>query len=560
MGLFLTILYIVLTIISPAQFGPAWANYHALVYLAVITALFSLPNVLSRSSLLSSVQTYLLLAFIFMVGFSQIANHWLGGALNAWLAFLPSAAVFFFIVANVNTLRHLKIVVFASVAACLALVAEALLGYYAGFLGNTFFMKMNVAAGQAIYQIRRLRAVGFLHDPNDFSQMLIIVIALLFVAWRQGRIFSNTFFVLVPSTIFLWAVYLTHSRGALIGLAVLALVAGYKRLGKVPALVLSGALGLGLMALDFTGGRAIDPSAGADRLELWAEGLEMFKHSPLFGVGFGNFTDFSRHTAHNSFILPLAELGILGATLFVALLTTTTLDVNRLIALRAQPLPAAPAPNPLPDAPLVPDALDISGAAPDPALASPFGLSFDPDPVAAAPAVAASSAFAASADAFSPDELPERLPVGIARLEDEPVAGRLQFENDAPAVVPATDDWQPSADSAGSVDSPAPLDSAVLAEPAPPPSPAPQSADELIQPGNPLAALRAALVTFMATAWFLSRTYDTTIYLILGLAVASINLEPAAAQPRDHRRWIGYTLAVVAFLLIFIYLVVRLRH
>src|SRR5579872_1298596 len=170
MGLALTIVYILLTIISPEQFGTAWANYHVLIYLAVATALFSLPNVLSQSGLRSSVQTYLLLAFIAMVGVSQIANHWLGGALQAWLTFLPSAAVYFFIVAKVTTVRRLKIVALASVAACMGLVGEALYGYYGGFLGDTFVLKMNFESGQAVDQILRLRGVGFLNDPNDFAQ------------------------------------------------------------------------------------------------------------------------------------------------------------------------------------------------------------------------------------------------------------------------------------------------------------------------------------------------------------------------------------------------------
>ena len=118
MGLVLTIVYIVLTILSPEQFGPDWANYHALVYLAVVTALFSLPNCFFGLCLeILHPGPYLPLAFIGAVGLSQIANHWLGGALKAWLTFLPSAAVYFFIVANVTTARRLKIVALASVAA-----------------------------------------------------------------------------------------------------------------------------------------------------------------------------------------------------------------------------------------------------------------------------------------------------------------------------------------------------------------------------------------------------------------------------------------------------------
>ncbi|MGC2333621.1 MAG: hypothetical protein WA581_19375, partial [Candidatus Acidiferrales bacterium] len=83
---------------------------------------------------------------------------------------------------------------------------------------------------------------------------------------------------------------------------------------------------------------------------------------------------------------------------------------------------------------------------------------------------------------------------------------------------------------------------------------------EPVAPGNHLSAIRAALATFMTTGWFLSRTFDATLYLVLGLAVAAIGLEPAAAQPRDQRRWMAYTLGVEAFLIVFIYLVVRLRH
>ena len=535
MGLALTIVYIVLTIISPTQFGPAWANYHALVYLAIITALFSLPSVLSRSSLLYTVQTYLLLAFIFVVGFSQIANHWLGGALDAWLRFLPSVAVFFFIVANVTTVRRLKILIFAWFAACLGLVAEALLGWYHGFLGGTFVLKMMLGAENQ-QQLLRLRAVGFLNDPNDFSQMLIIIIALLFIAWRQGRILSNTAFVLAPAAVLLWAIYLTHSRGALLGLAVLGLMAGYKRLGKVPALVLSGTLGLGLMALDFTGGRAIDPSAGADRLELWAEGLEMFKHSPIFGVGFGNFTDLAPNTAHNSFILPLAELGIIGATIFVAVLVTTTLDLNRLIALREHPLAAVDSST------QVPAASDPSLAA-EPAPALAFDLPEAPFPYETPP----DNILASCVEPYSPAELPERLPVGVARFDEEPTVGGLHYKAaSSDETFPFAPEWPPP-DEPGS-------------SPAPTPQPETASTPEPVAPGNHLPVIRAALVTFMSTGWFLSRTYDATFYLVLGVAVAAIGLEPAAAQPRDQRRWMAYTLGVEAFLIAFIYLVVRLRH
>lgn len=49
-------------------------------------------------------------------------------------------------------------------------------------------------------------------------------------------------------------------------------------------------------------------------------------------------------------------------------------------------------------------------------------------------------------------------------------------------------------------------------------------------------------------------------YIVLGLAVAGVGLHPASDQPRSHRRRVSWTLAIEAFLIVFVYLVVRLRH
>jgi putative inorganic carbon (HCO3(-)) transporter len=535
MGLLLTIVYIVLTIISPTQFGTQWADYHALVYLAVVTALFSLPNVVSCSSLRSSIQTYLLVGFIAIVGISQIANDSWSGAIQAWLVFLPSAAVYFFIVANATTLRRLKIITLAILGASLGLVVESLCGYYLGFLGDAFVLKNGIYShGNLVGQILRLRGIGSLNDPNDFAQMILVVLPLIFVAWHEGRVISNSAFVLAPAMLLLWATYLTHSRGALIGLAVLALMAGYKRFGKVPSLVLAAMLGVAMMALDFTGGRDISASAGADRLSLWASGLEFFKSAPIFGVGFGNFAELEGQTAHNSFILPLAELGVIGATLWVALLVTTTMDLNRLIVLREEPAATTgDAPNETSDLPAEENgAKTVSSSSFGTDLAAPFehqtvGYAGDLPPT-------------------------EHDLIEVARMEEQSFIANAEYERtEASAVVlPFPAESLPVAEAALASGLELDVETGQAAEPV----------DEPIAPYNSLVMIRLALAAFMATGWLLSRTYSTTIYLVLGLATAAISLDPSAAEPRDHPRWISVTLAVEVLLIIFVYLVVRLRH
>jgi hypothetical protein len=67
-------------------------------------------------------------------------------------------------------------------------------------------------------------------------------------------------------------------------------------------------------------------------------------------------------------------------------------------------------------------------------------------------------------------------------------------------------------------------------------------------------------VSFMTTAWFLSRSYTTTMYLVLGLATAAIALQRSASKWRDRGHWIFSTMTIEVAMIILIYGLVRLRH
>lgn len=528
MGFFLTVIYIIITIVSPTQFGPEWAEYHALLYLAVLTALASLPAVLAHTHLKSSVQTYLLIGLIIAIGLSQIANRWFGGAIQSWLIFLPSAAVYFFIVANVTTIRRLQIVTFAAVASGLVLVAEALCGYYAGFLGDTFVLKQGIYSNDMVVeQILRLRGVGFLNDPNDFAQFLLIALALLFVAWRNGRAVANFLLVFVPAGLLLWATYLTHSRGALVGLAVLGLVAARNKIGTSASLILAFGLALGLLALDFTGGRGISASEGADRLSAWSTGLELFKGSPIFGIGFGNFTNFNEHTAHNSFVLCLAELGLLGTTLWLALLVTTITGLNTVLGQIAE-TGAVDSKQVL---------RDFSEKGPTGEIATDLG------------AVACQETFANQGGHFNGIELgTENEGPGKALIEEQSTVKNVGYEiygGELQAFAASETGPLISEDSEvnrSSTDPEMPADNGPAVA------------------GNGVAAIRLALIAFLTTSWFLSRTYATTMYLVVGLATAVIALQNSETEQQQRSRWLSLTLAVEVLAITFVYFIVRLRH
>ncbi len=469
-GFVLTVVFVFVTIISPEQFGNEWSTYHALTYLGAAILLLSLPGLFINVRLRSSTQIYLLLGFIVAMGVSEAANGWLGGALVTWQIFLPSAIVFFFIVANVTTTRRLKILILTLVASCLVVVAEALCGYYFGFRGRTFLVYQDIITDRGPWgNFGRIRGAGFLSDPNDFAQFLLIALPLTTIQWREGRTVSNCVKVIAPAALLMWAIFLTHSRGALIALALLALVSIRNRLGIVLSVVVTTVAILGMFALNFTGGRLISADAGADRLWLWASGLEMFKRAPLFGVGFNKFADFADLTAHNSFVLCLAELGFVGCTLWVALLVTTMMGLSRMIQVRQ-------------------------------------GRETEEN----------------SAENVAIEEQTNSLGSGASTFE-----GRAAIRVEASSAI----NVQASI----------------------------EDAFESEVPVRWIVAMRLSLISFIATSWFLSRTYQSTLYVILGLATATILLDKSGDEPAARSRWVSYTLAIEVFAIALIYFVVRFR-
>ncbi|MGH9563644.1 MAG: O-antigen ligase family protein, partial [Terracidiphilus sp.] len=158
----------------------------------------------------------------------------------------------------------------------------------------------------------RVRGLGEINDPNDLGQVLVCEIPLLFIFWRPKKLTRNLAFVLLPVCALCYGLYLTHSRGALVALLVVILVAARRRIGTLPAGIIAAALFAGALALHFTGGRAISASAGEGREELWGESLQILKSHPIFGIGLDELPRYIGHTAHNTVIVCAAELGLLG--------------------------------------------------------------------------------------------------------------------------------------------------------------------------------------------------------------------------------------------------------
>jgi O-antigen ligase len=195
------------------------------------------------------------------------------------------------------------------------------------------------------YDLVRLESGSF--DPNQLAATLVAAMVLasaLLVGWRRSPP------VVVLASVAIAActagVFLSLSRGGLVALGV-ALVAACVLGGRWRPAAVVGLLVVTVLTFGYFGYVATPEArervtethgGGTGRTDIWAVGWRMVESEPLHGVGAGNFAVSSIHyllapgvlrrdefivdepkVAHNVYLQILAELGVVGLGLFLAL-------------------------------------------------------------------------------------------------------------------------------------------------------------------------------------------------------------------------------------------------
>jgi len=333
MGFFFTLLYTAVSLLSPADLFPSLAPYRIMIWLAALAVLASFPKFFSPRWL-KSPHIFLMIGFMISMGLSRLFNGWVGGPVSAVIEFLPSALIFFLLLWNVTSVNHVRILSIVLLLAAVYAVGRGMIGYHMTniFDPYTEFQpqrvddaaeaeKLGLMESGGRYGFLRIRSLGVLNDPNDFAQYLLIMLPLLLPFWKKGEWAGNLFKCWLPAGMLLYGMYLTSSRGGLLGLLVLLLFFLASRL-TLKRIVLLTPLLAGCVLLATAAGRGIsvNEDSAQGRINAWSDGIGMFKSSPLWGVGYGQFTAFHERTAHNSFVLSLSELGLLGTFFWVGLI------------------------------------------------------------------------------------------------------------------------------------------------------------------------------------------------------------------------------------------------
>jgi putative inorganic carbon (hco3(-)) transporter len=305
------LVYITLIYVRPGEIVLEWATFPFVDVVTVISAIIgAFTLAIKPRNIFNLPHDKLVIVFWGLITISNV-TVWLYGMYLAWLEFMPSVFCYFLVRAGVRTPRQMRGVVYLLIALNVFLAVNGIMQYHTGIgLGNVTMIA------------NRIYGTGIFNDPNDLGMTFVMVVPLvLLVIFRKASgILLRALGITMLGAI-LWAMFYTNSRGAIVGIGAALIAYSFLNFKRANAVIISLVL-VSLVAVaapSRAGQMDFQEESAQTRIQIWAEGIAMFRMNPVIGVGYGRFTEYNSQVAHNSFVHTFAELGFLGGMCFVGM-------------------------------------------------------------------------------------------------------------------------------------------------------------------------------------------------------------------------------------------------
>jgi len=262
---------------------------------------------------------FLLTGFVITAGLSIFSAVWPAYAFEACLDLLKIAVIYVLILNTVSSEQRLRTLLWTLV----------LCGLFPA-LGSLWNWQQDIRVeGRAAW-------VGFFANPNEMAYSLVILIPL---AWGLARrsTWGGRISLGLLVAVFVVAIYLSFSRGSLIGLGAVCFYTGLRMKRKIARVAIIGLLLAGALAGSMywsrdAGFNNIEGDADfKERLTTYQVAWSMYSQSPVLGVGlncssvawplYAPTERLSHHKwliTHNTFIQALSETGTAGGVLLLS--------------------------------------------------------------------------------------------------------------------------------------------------------------------------------------------------------------------------------------------------
>ena len=265
-----------------------------------------------------------------MVGVAVASDA--GAAVGKLLTLLGSILLFAAVALSLRDWRRLEIVLAGALTAGLLVSAHAIYQNITGDLSRIGFVD---GSGAVEYRVTST----FTH-PNQLAGFLVVLVPVaIALAPRFTRRWLRVLAVVVVP-LALTAIILSYSRGALVGLLALSMLA--VRSPRLWPLLVAGLVAIALLAPGVWRDRvanagSLDSPEIASRIDIWGAALDGFEQRPVLGWGLNNFREVYvslerpgrsylgsgafdvPDAAHNLYLNTLAEQGLVGIAALIAL-------------------------------------------------------------------------------------------------------------------------------------------------------------------------------------------------------------------------------------------------
>jgi len=332
---FFLALYTIFILFRPHEIFP---GYEHLAIIKVITVLSLLSVIFFQRPLHIEAQHWMIFFLLPLIMLSAFFNGYGSKGISQSEKIIISGIIPLFLYSScISSIARQRILMWISICASLIMIhnGHVQMNSYDG-MGWAGYSQL--ALGNDRGSVGRITYLGFFSDPNDLGMLIIMNMPFLVYFYHTGTTFKKLI-ILTIFSIFFYGIYLTGSRGTMLGavaLPTLYYLVTYGGTKLFVTCVLLAPVGAILLSI-LSGG--VDASAGG-RLDAWYDAVLMLLHNPIFGIGMGNFVgEHGGLTAHNSYILIAAELGVPGYSLWGGALILTTLTGYLIIQKRKTILP-----------------------------------------------------------------------------------------------------------------------------------------------------------------------------------------------------------------------------
>lgn len=320
---FYLLAYVVVLYLRPQEYVPAVMGTPLVPALLLTAFGFWL---VAQAKNFEAPQHKLLPALTAAIFISVARSDGVSSAMSSTADFVPTVLLFYIAATSIDSVARLRwlVLVLGAVHCAIALhgIEQAASSNGIGWTGAS------MVDGRITY-------LGFFNDPNDLAMAFLMGLPLVIWLASTHRLGIVRWAAWGVVGMVIWAIFLCNSRGSIVGILAMATMYAVRRFGWWRSmLVLPLVLGpLVLLAPSRINEMSADEESAAGRVDAWYEGFDMLRAHPLFGVGKGLFIDHNPLTAHNSFVLAIAELGIVGYYVWLSILMVSVVMLWRLLKL-----------------------------------------------------------------------------------------------------------------------------------------------------------------------------------------------------------------------------------